>query len=119
MSDHQNHPIVMHTVKFQLTIGSEVVEVAPAPDEPPAPVDGLLVVDGLLRVEEVVEQRVEVLRRLGGLRLGRVALRLHVGRSPPLPLTDQHLGVRHGWWRLRLPVRGGDLYKQRCRIYYI
>ena len=104
-----------------LTIGSEVVEVAAAPDEPAAPVDGLLVVDGLLRVEEVVEQRVEVLRRLGGLRLGRVALRLHVGRRPPLPLPDEDLGVRHGGGG------GGSGYQseeatsaigERCRIYF-
>ena len=58
------------------TVCREVLVRPSSSDEPLAPVDGVLVVDGLVRVEQVVQERQEVLGRLGRLRLGRIALRL-------------------------------------------
>ena len=54
----------------------EVLVGPPTSDEPLAPVDGVLVVDGFFGMEEVIEQGIEVLRRLRRLRLCRIALGL-------------------------------------------
>ena len=63
------------------TILGEVVVGASTSNKPAHPIDGVLVVDGLLGVEQVVQQGDEVLRGLGGLGLGRVALRLRKKKS--------------------------------------
>ena len=75
---------------------------------PPAPIDSLQVPDIFLRVQQVIQESLQVCRRLVDLRrclrrapgtttfLVTHALGLHEGSSASLPLLDQDLRVRHG-----------------------
>lgn len=61
---------IMRQRNIARTVGSKVLVRPSSSDEPLTPFDRILVVDGLLWVKEVVEEGVQVLRRLGRLGFG-------------------------------------------------